>query len=86
MQVADKNNDKRITIDDFRKILDCGEEGEDDEEEGAMQGQSQMMDDDMEGMDGEHDENDETDSDEERMWNRRIFASFIQINFLPVIP
>ena len=65
MQVADKNGDKRITIDDFRKILDCGEDDEEgDEHDGAMQ-HSQMMEEDMEGMDGERDEDD--DSDEEPM-------------------
>lgn len=60
--MADKNGDKRITIDDFRKILDCGEDDEDEEHDGTMQ--HSQMDDDMEGMDGERDED---DSDEEAM-------------------
>jgi len=66
LDVADKDGDGKITLEDFRKILDCDDDGDEEDDIGgaAMHGRGNMIEEgDMEGMDGDEEE----DSDEEPM-------------------
>ena len=69
-EVADKDGDGKISLDDFRKILEYNVEGEDDEDDGNNGNAALMNQDIHDGMDGEDMENDDSDNGEyeEPMW------------------